>query len=194
MAIESLETLKDDLMDYLDGENDRQRFTSEEDSSQPFRIQNLDQANWAVRKIARIEMKRRQCRELVEAETNRLKSWLEAREQEASRERSFFESLLRSYLEEQRQSDVRLKSIKLPAGSVGLRKQQPEFIRDNERLLAWLKANHPELIKVQESPDWAGLKEASLVQGGTLADPETGEVVDGVKVVERPERLVVDFN
>jgi len=194
MAVERLEDLRTDLHDFLDLEDDLQRVSSEEETGRAFRIRNLDQADWAVRKIARLEARRQECRDLVEAESAKLAAWLKKQEEEADRERSFFDSLLRDYLEEQRQQDPRLKTIKLPHGRVGLRKQHPEYIRDNDQLLTWLQANRPELVKVKTEPDWAAVKAAATVLGDIMADPDTGEVIEGIRIVERPDKLAVDFD
>ena|GEM_PF-665919 len=193
MAVERLEDLKEDLHEFMDLEDDLQRVSTEEETGRAFRIRSLEQADWAVRKIARLEARRQECRDLVETESAKLAAWLKKQEEEADRERSFFDSLLRDYLEEQRQQDPRLKTIKLPHGKVGLRKQQPEYIRDNDQLLTWLRANRPELVKVKAEPDWAGVKAAATVLGDIMADPDTGEVIEGIRVVERPEKLAVDF-
>ncbi len=193
MGIERMEDLEKNLLDFLDEEIDQQRFGQEENNGQPFRVTNMDQANWAVRKIARIEVRREECRALAEQEIIKINTWFKKQEEDFDRERSFFEQLLRVYMEEQRQQDSKLKTMKLPSGKIGLRRQQPDFQRDNDKLLNWLKNNHPELIRVKEEPDWAGVKAAAEVVGNYLADPETGEVIDGVIVVHRPDKLQVEF-
>lgn len=185
--------LEGSLLAFLDDENDSKRYLQEEYSGEAFRVSNREQANWALRKIARIESARKECRELVEGEMEKLSAWLKKEEEGFDQERNFFECLLRDYMEEQRQQDPKIKSIKLPSGKVGLRKQQPEFQRDNSRLLPWLKANHPELVRVKEEPDWSAVKAAAVVLGNILADPDTGEVIEGVKVIERPDKLLIEF-
>jgi len=49
----------------------------------------------------------------------------------------------------------RIKTIKLPAGELQLRKAQPQYSRDDDKLTAWLKAHRPEFVRIKESPDWA---------------------------------------
>ncbi len=193
MAVRGLMELEERMLEFLDDENDCKRYSQEENTGHSFRITNLDQANWAVRKVARIETARQECRALVEQEMAKLNTWLKSEEEDYDQERSFFEHLLRDYLDEQRQQDSKLKTIKLPNGKIGLRKQQPEFQRDNDKLLAWLKNNRQELVKVKEEPDWAGLKAAAAVLGNTMADPETGEVIEGVTVVHKPDKLHIEF-
>jgi len=193
MTAWGLMELEERMVEFLDEDNDNRRYHQEGNINQPFRITNLDQANWAVRKIARIETARQECRALVEQEMAKLNTWLKSEEEDYDQERSFFEHLLREYMDEQRQQDSKLKTIKLPNGKIGLRKQQPEFQRDNDKLLAWLKKNRQDLVKVKEEPDWAGLKAVAAVLGNTMADPETGEVIEGVTVVHRPDKLHVEF-
>ena len=75
----------------------------------------------------------------------------------------------------------------LPAGKLVLKKQAPEFERDDEAVIAWLKANGGEkYVKVKESLDWAGLKGSLMVMGDSVAD-EKGNVIPCITVTERPD-------
>jgi hypothetical protein len=87
------------------------------------------------------------------------------------------------YMQQERQADPAVKTIKLPHGSLKMRAQQPEFVYDEEALLEWARKVMPSSIIVKESfpkqiaKDW--LK-------------TTGELPDGVTITERPEKFSVE--
>ena len=82
-------------------------------------------------------------------------------------------------------------SYQLPSGKLVLKKRGPEFERDDDQLLPWLKENIPALVKVKETPDWANLKKHLTIVGDQAVDPD-GEIVPGVTVTERPDEFKVE--
>ena len=76
----------------------------------------------------------------------------------------------------------------LPSATLIRKQQQPTYDRDNNALLAYLDGSkRDDLVRVKREPAWDEIKKAFAVQGETMVDPETGEVVAGVKVVARPD-------
>lgn len=84
------------------------------------------------------------------------------------------------------QREEGIKTIKTPFGSSKLKKQQPEYRRDNVVLLEYAKDH--ELVKVKEEVDWAALKKKLKVVGDKAVD-ENGEIVPGVVVIEREPKF-----
>lgn len=81
------------------------------------------------------------------------------------------------------------ESYALPSGKLVYKQQEPEYRRDDAVLLPWLKDNAPELVKVEEKPDWAGLKKVLTVLApddmtSSVADGN-GEIVPGIEAVQR---------
>jgi len=92
----------------------------------------------------------------------------------------------------EREKDPKVKSIKLPHGVVRFKKQQPEFVRDEPKLIEWAKESQRlDLIKLQESFNWSELKKNIAVAGGVVFDTDTGEAIEHVKVVEREDKFEV---
>ena len=84
------------------------------------------------------------------------------------------------------------ESYQLPSGKLVRKQQGPDFERDEEQLLPWLKENIPALVKVKESADWANLKKhLTVLEDGRVADPD-GEIVPGVRAVEQPDVFKVE--
>lgn len=78
------------------------------------------------------------------------------------------------------------ETYSLPSGKLKLKHPQPEYKRDDSKLVEWLEnSGKTDYIKIKKSPDWATLKKAITVVGDKVAD-ENGEIVEGVEVVERP--------
>ncbi|WP_031517715.1 host-nuclease inhibitor Gam family protein, partial [Desulfofalx alkaliphila] len=80
-----------------------------------------------------------------------------------------------------------------PYGTLKMRAQQPQYQRDDAAIKEWARVNRPEVL-VQQEPklDWAALKKVLQVAGDKLVDPETGETVPGVVVVERQPKFSVE--
>jgi hypothetical protein len=53
------------------------------------------------------------------------------------------------------------------------------------------KSGHTDFIKVNEYVDKSNIKKQFTVANGGLFDPETGEMIDGVSVVDREDKLEV---
>ena len=89
----------------------------------------------------------------------------------------------------------------LKNGKLILKKQNPEYKRDDKTAIAWLKENGGgQFVKVKEELDWSSLKDASGVVDGKVIFGETitedGEVVQvavpGIEVIEREDKFVVE--
>ncbi len=153
-------------------------------STEPFTVKDDKSADWALRKIREHEAHIAQVEEFAEAQVDEILAWAESATKSARDSIQYLSGLLEAYHRQLFAENPTLKTIKLPAGEIQLRQQQPQYNRDNDRLLAWLKANRPEFVRVAEAPDWANAKQTFTVHNGRLVDPDTGEVVDGVDVVE----------
>lgn len=160
-----------------------------ETTEQGFAITDDLKADWAARKIAE---KRR--------ELDRLKAHYEAQlraAQEATeRECSFFERLLYDYFAQCPAKRTKTQaSYALPSAKLVLKAPSLQFERDEDKLLAYLKANHPEMVKTAEKAAWADFKKlVKPLEDGACVDSETGEVVDGLKAGMSGERFEVVCN
>lgn len=85
------------------------------------------------------------------------------------------------------------KTVKTPFGNFSLKKQQPQFIKEEKLLMEYAKASGKVNEKTTVSVDWAAIKKESQLFDGKLIDPN-GEVVPGVKVVEQDDKATVTLN
>lgn len=158
--------------------------------NQRFRIQDDNQADWALRKIARARQDMKEAEETAAMEIEKINRWLDGQRDESLRTERFFTALLQEYYEPRFMTNPDKKTYKLPSGKVQRRTQQPQFDRDNEALLAWLKQREmTDYIEVKETPKWGELKQQVQVVGEHVVikdGPLKGEIIDGVEVVHRP--------
>ena len=83
------------------------------------------------------------------------------------------------------------ESYALKGGKLILKIQNPEYKRDDNAVIEWLKQNGGErFVKIEEKLDWDGLKRSAKVVGSSLVD-ENGEIIPGVEVVEREPEFKV---
>ena len=154
-----------------------------------YRIEDDQQANWAVKQILKDRADTNRLLALADAEIKALhdqrKSLMERQE---SRE-GYLKALLMDYFERVEPSTTTKTqtTYKLLAGKLVKKRQQPEFQRDDAAMVAWAKDNAPAYVQVKESVAWGELKKATETQGDKVIYKDTGEVVPGVVVVERPD-------
>ena len=162
-----------------------------------FTIDTDAKAEWALGKIR-----------AARAERDRMIDWYNAKIKEITEQTEvdtvWLEGMLAAYFRMTEQAHKRTKtteSYSLPSGKLILKKQNPEYKRDDKKAVAWLKANgFAKFVKVKEELDWSSLKDASEAVNGQIVCgkkiTEDGEIipliVDGVNVIEREEKFVVE--
>jgi len=157
----------------------------QEEERERFCLTDENMANWALRKIAKARAEYEEAAQVAEAEVKRIDDWLEGRKRELEHTEEFFGGLLAAYYLPQHMDNPRQKTFKLPAGQVQIRKQQPDYVRDDEALLAWLKGNDmAEFVQTIEKIKWSELKK-TLKQNGDSMISADGEIVEGIRVVEK---------
>lgn len=170
------------LHDYLDQEQGV--------NDEGFKVTNEEQADWVLRKLRKVEEQRKEDAALAEAEIERIEAWMEKINEKHQRDMDYFQGLLAAYAVTRRNEDPKFKSLKLPNGRIRFRKAQPKYTYDDNTLLDALKAHgKTDLIKVKESPDKSSIKKKYQLNGDSLIDPDTGEVLEGVKVEHRGDKF-----
>lgn len=160
--------------------------TSEEaPEKERFRVENKEQAEWCLRQISRLMHEKGEVESLAQAEIEKITDWQNQQVESIQKSISFFEGLLIDFHQQVLQNDPKAKTVKLPSGRLEARKAQPEFQRDVETMLPWVEQNRPEYIVVKKDINWSGLKKILKYRNGTGIDPDTGEVVPGLTVIDR---------
>jgi phosphoenolpyruvate carboxylase len=167
---------------------------------QTFVIDSVDKADWAMRKIAKYEADTAEAKALAEKRKLQIEAWLKAIADENERQITFFTSLLEPFAKNQ--ITEKKRSIKLPTGTFGFKKQQPEFTWDEKKLVTWAEENAAEYIVKEPALKWGEFKKASNVSetfeetpNGTVKKlvfvAPDGQIVPDITVVERPVKFYV---
>jgi len=95
------------------------------------------------------------------------------------------------------------RSIKLPSGILGFRKQSPKFFFDDlkeanardQRLIHFVKHHAYDFlkVKVEEYVDWAKFKTKLDTDGDNVFYVDTGEIVEGLHAQFLPDTFTVDL-
>jgi gas vesicle protein len=166
-----------------------------------FVVDDDNKATWCLRKIKHFKSKQEKNQELaeeqiseIEKEIKEVKEWLEAENSKLENSIEFMKSKLYLYAQQLREDNPDLKTHKLPFGQLQFRTQRPKWKYDNDRLLDFAEKKYQELIKVKKSVDKRELKSKAKIVGGRVIIEKTGELVEGVEVVERGEKFKVKTN
>ena len=155
-----------------------------------FRIDSPERAAWAMRKYRRLAQKAQENERLAQAERQRIDLWLERVNASLSSEAEFFARHLEAYARSQRAEGR--KSIDLPDGVVKTRSQAATVAVDKSTFVQWaLEAKRDDLLRVSYAPDVDAIKSTTVVDGGSVVDVASGEVLPGVQPV--PERVSVSI-
>jgi adenine-specific DNA methylase len=169
---------------------DEQYQTEEEEG---FKVDTPSKADWALGKIR--DAKEQQDRNILLANEKKeqIIAWLNEANDKLQNTVDHFQSHLAVYAQLKREEDPKYKSEKLPSGRIRFKKQQPAYKYDEEKTLQWLKENgYTDLINVKEAPKKTDIKKRFLPHNGKLVDAELGMEVEGVEIVEQPDKFEVE--
>ena len=163
------------------------------EENESWKITDAVTADWALDKIREAKAEYSQKEMIVKEKIRQLQEWLEKEREKRDRTVNFFTAKLQEYFETAPKRKTKTQEVlELPTGTLRRKYPAPEFVRDDEKLLNWLKERGmSEYVKIKETPDWANFKKTIRVTGEQVVD-ENGEIVDGVRVVERPPVFEVE--
>ncbi len=183
MAMEERNIYMDIVDDILDRKEEKEGFKITNDVSADWA---LDVIRESKAEISRFEM-------VVNEKVRILQDRLEAFKASQERKISYFEGLLREYFESLSIKPTKAgnKIYNLPSGKLQLKKREPEYIKDETKLLQFLKkSGMNNFIKTIEKPEWEELKKVVTVSGKTIVNKD-GEIIDGVEVRAREPKFEV---
>ena len=160
-----------------------------------FSITSDNLAEWALKKIKEEQDEAERLCQLVDsqiADLQRKKTEIMARLQQKT---GYLKGELWLYFDKVPHKETKTQSsYKLLTGSLVCKKAKKVIKHDEEKLLAWLKANgHEDFIKVTEKPMWSEYKKELEITDSGVVDETTGELPDGITVEEEPESFDIKF-
>ncbi|NFM17915.1 hypothetical protein FDB88_12025 [Clostridium sporogenes] len=154
------------------------------ENQETFRIEDLKDASWALRKIREYKESIMEKEELAKAEKERIDKWLVNETKNDLINIEYFNGLLLRYYKELNQNDPKAR-ITTPYGQVTSRKNKKWNYGNEETLLKYLNSNgYKNLIRTKQEINKTGLKESFLIKDGIVLDKNTGEVIPEISIVE----------
>lgn len=158
-----------------------------------FVIENDKTADWAVQTIkereeehARIEAlgKEKKAEIDIKVEEDRIKCENETR---------FLKAALAEYFNTVKTKETKTqKSYKLLSGNLVYKKPSYDYEKDEDALIFWaIVNNHRDVIETVHKLKWADFKKQLAIVGDEVVIAETGEVVSGIKPIEKEGKFEV---
>jgi len=163
------------------------------EESETWTINDTVAADWAVDKIRNARGDFAQKEMVVREKIRQVEEWLAKEKTKTDKTVVFFSFKLEQFFDNTAKRKTKTQEIiDLPSGTLKRKFPAPKLLRDDDKLLVWLKErNLKEFVNVEESPDWGNLKKKLIVSGGNVAD-ENGEIVDGIIVLDQPPVFEVE--
>lgn len=164
-------------LDELEG-MDMNMFDVEETESAPhpvWRITDDGCADWACQKIAEEKAELDRITSLADSQIEKIQQRVEAAQ--------------RRY-----EKTTKTKhSYRLLSGTLVKKIGGRTMEQDDDALLVYLKASdNKDMIQTTEKPKWGEFKKRLEIVGGQIVDKTTGELVEGVQIIEKPDTFTVD--
>lgn len=161
-----------------------------EEQKERFKIENVEQADWALRVIRKANERLLEVQAMYDKERERIDNWKTKEDNRSLRDIAFMEGLLIEYFENERRRDEKFR-LSTPNGKVTSRKSQDKWEFSDETVIEHLKANGlNELVKIEEKIDKRELKKLFTKDGIDVYDTN-GEIVKGIKVYSQPDSIKV---
>jgi phage host-nuclease inhibitor protein Gam len=162
--------------------------------SEGFVVDSDQKAEWALRKIREHRADASRMAMVCDAEIDRYGRIRKEAADKCARDCAYLESLLYAYfVNVPHKATKTQESYKLPTGVLKQKIREPEYVRADAEILAWLnEQGMKDYVEVKPSLKWAELKKVITANGETAIYPETGEIIPGVKVVEREPVFTVE--
>lgn len=171
-------------------------FAYQEEPEAPVKWKIADDgaADWAVQKIQAERAELARLEELAEAQIARIEEKVAAARKRCENGTRFLTGKLAEYFATVPHKKTKTQeSYRLLSGTLKMKLGGVTMKQDDAALVEFLKASgQTEYIKITESPKWGDFKKRLEIQGTDVVDTETGEIVEGVRLIEKPDTFTVE--
>ena len=153
-----------------------------------FRITDDLMADWVVEKINAAREERDRLVSLVQGKIEQLQERRQLYIVNFEENTSYLRAKLMDYFMTVKTQDTKtMKKYKLVSGTLILKHQQPEYIRDEPQMVEWAEREAPEYVRTIKAISWGDLKKNTQVVGDRVCLIDSGEVIPGVAVTQRED-------
>lgn len=174
-----------DLQEYL---NDQEAIALDINEDNEYLVNDKSQADYFIKMSKQCEEDINDVKAYIEAEKERylalLENYLIDQVTAIEKRKQFYDDALESYIHRELDG-TKKRSMKLPHGTLSLKKQQPHYIYTDEELLDWAKEMCPDIVKTtvpepKTTVDKTKLKSQGMIVDGLLFI--NGMQVPGVQI------------
>ena len=157
-------------------------------------VKNNSDADFYLRQINKLKEQKEEINKFVDQELERqmrlYQQYREDRMRPLDNQIAFYEEALRTFAMNE-YAETNRKTIKLPNGTLSIRKQPPKYIYSDEQVLSFLKENNlNDYIRVKEEVNKKDLKKATQINNNNQMIID-GKEVPGVVVVPQDDKFEV---
>ena len=159
-------------------------------------VKNNSDADFYLRQINKLKEQKEEINKFVDQELERqmrlYQQYREDRMRPLDNQIAFYEEALRTFAMNE-YAETNKKTIKLPNGTLSIRKQPPKYIYNDEEVLSFLKENNlNDYIRVKEEVNKKDLKKATQINNNNQM-MIAGKEVPGVVVVPQYDKFEVHY-
>ena len=157
-------------------------------------VKNNSDADFYLKQINKLKEQKEEINKFVDQELERqmrlYQQYREDRMRPLDNQIAFYEEALRTFAMNE-YAETNKKTIKLPNGTLSIRKQPPKYIYNDEEVLSFLKENNlNDYIRVKEEVNKKDLKKATQINNNNQM-MINGKEVPGVVVVPQDDKFEV---
>ena len=165
-----------DLQEYL---NDQEAIALDINESNEYLINDKSQADYFIKLSKQCENDINDIKEYIEAEKERylqlLENYMIDQIMEVEKPIQFYDDALEAYIHRELDG-TKKRSIKLPHGTLALKKQQPHYTYEDEDIIDWAKEMCPDIVKTTIPEPKVSIDKKKL--------KEHGEIIDGLLYID----------
>ena len=157
-------------------------------------VKNKSDADFYLRQINKLKKQKEEINEFVDQEIERqLRLYQEYREDRMrplDNQIAFYENALKTFAMNE-YAETNKKTIKLPNGTLAIKKQQPKYVYNDEQVLEFLQENnYKDYIRTKAEVNKKDLKKNAAVNNNNELIID-GKVVPGVTVIPQEDKFEV---
>ena len=157
-------------------------------------VKNKSDADFYLRQINKLKQQKEEINKFVDQEIERqLRLYQEYREDRMrplDNQIAFYENALKTFAMNE-YAETNKKTIKLPNGTLAIKKQQPKYVYDDEQVLEFLQENnYKDYIRTKAEVNKKDLKKNATVNNNNELVID-GKVVPGVVVIPQEDKFEV---